>query len=419
NTIQKSLENIGIQNIKRGSRFDFEGDIVIYCNNDVNERENLLECMDFSQNKIFIFVGNKESLGIISPIIKNLDDWKEFENILEIGADNIKENTTFTSNSILSSMLSFEIIKYVTNCLQSDLINAAYILNTDTLKGNFVQVKKKIDLKQDFIETFKQSSGGNGLYINKIGRGSRKQIPLSQWEVELDKLGDMNSEKIKVVSFGDTHQEARFNTYYKTIEHLIINGEFNLEESYSFKNLDTITLAIDEQFKRKLTISCDIDKELAIRKAILKAILKREINVIDNYQELSPLKISDYIDNKNIQYYCKLINILKAKIELRFKKLVEGLFLVVVSDNSYRGVSIGFNLNTALENALRQFINNLQNSIYTINIEDVIFKRINDWDDECIREFLTDEKLEVFICSIQNNVISAEISIVGAILIES
>ncbi|WP_436678388.1 hypothetical protein [Bacillus cereus] len=417
NTIQKSLENIGIQNIKRGSRFDFEGDIVIYCNNDVNERENLLECMDFSQNKIFIFVGNKESLGIISPIIKNLDDWKEFENILEIGADNIKENTTFTSNSILSSMLSFEIIKYVTNCLQSDLINAAYILNTDTLKGNFVQVKKKIDLKQDFIETFKQSSGGNGLYINKIGRGSRKQIPLSQWEVELDKLGDMNSEKIKVVSFGDTHQEARFNTYYKTIEHLIINGEFNLEESYSFKNLDTITLAIDEQFKRKLTISCDIDKELAIRKAILKAILKREINVIDNYQELSPLKISDYIDNKNIQYYCKLINILKAKIELRFKKLVEGLFLVVVSDNSYRGVSIGFNLNTALENALRQFINNLQNSIYTINIEDVIFKRINDWDDECIREFLTDEKLEVFICSIQNNVISAEISIVGAILI--
>ncbi|MEK4899044.1 MULTISPECIES: hypothetical protein [Bacillus] len=235
----------------------------------------------------------------------------------------------------------------------------------------------------------------------------------------MDKLGDMNSEKIKVVSFGDTHQEARFNTYYKTIEHLIINGEFNLEESYSFKNLDTITLAIDEQFKRKLTISCDIDKELAIRKAILKAILKREINVIDNYQELSPLKISDYIDNKNIQYYCKLINILKAKIELRFKKLVEGLFLVVVSDNSYRGVSIGFNLNTALENALRQFINNLQNSIYTINIEDVIFKRINDWDDECIREFLTDEKLEVFICSIQNNVISAEISIVGAILIES
>ena len=41
-------------------------------------------------------------------------------------------------------MLSFEIIKYVTNCLQSDLINAAYILNTDTLKGNFVQVKNRL-----------------------------------------------------------------------------------------------------------------------------------------------------------------------------------------------------------------------------------------------------------------------------------
>lgn len=41
------------------------------------------------------------------------------------------------------------------------------------------------------------------------------------------------------------------------------------------------------------------------------------------------------------------------KIELCFKKLVEGLFLVVVSDNSYRGVSIGFNLNIVLENVFR------------------------------------------------------------------
>ncbi|MGV7002167.1 hypothetical protein ACWA2C_26315 [Priestia megaterium] len=411
--IESSLKNMGAKEIQLiGNNYNnVEMDMVILCESDL-DIETIKNIID--NNKLtVVIIGYKDNTAIISPFIQSTAKLSDFQSKFNHLNENHHTDITFTNSSILSNLLSFEIFKHVTKCLQPNLLENAYLLNMTTLHGEFVELKKKVNINVDFIKSFDSLCTEDGYEVSKIHRGNFKQLPLCKWEVRLKNKYSSSLPVINISSFGINHEEARFNTYYKVLEKLFQRDRTQFQ---NFKIFKDNSLPIDFKISDEaIFISCDINELIAKRKAILKAILSHQI---ENKKDRLLLNIDELIsEDRTIYYYCKFLRILKKEFTVYAYKIVDDFFLIEVTNGEFRGTSLGFNEKASLENALMSFLLNIQcNRKHEVEIEDVLFRNLEGWKDEIIVRFLKKNNLELLVSDIKNKGISLDVSSVGVIL---
>ncbi|MEK5295754.1 hypothetical protein [Bacillus sp. FSL R5-0659] len=425
NMIQKSLQNMGSKNIVTyKSIYDLkvstDKKIIVFINMNISELEEIYS-KSFPEID-FLIINNMKHEGIISPFITCEDDWLAFKETFLLPYNQLNMcSANFTVNSLLSSVISFEIFKYVTNGVDSALKENAFVLNYNKLQGDYFKLnslsKRKDNQNFDFIQNFESFESKYGSPIIEIGRGDNPQIPFSNWEVI---IRNNKLLKEKVVEFGDDHSEARLNVYYKALEKLV-SQDLNLKVSLvslrdSQKVINTSLNRVSN--KDELTISVNDNKEVANKVGLLKILLKYIINnYIPNRNE-TKIEINEYLDDEDIAYFYNICIQQDINIDLYYHQLNENLFCVKCSDSNFTGFGLSFQITTALKNAIRTFIIQHQKNTESYSISNLNFKFTGEWDNETILKFLRQQGIDILSFEIKDNFTFSKVSIMGHILQE-
>lgn len=424
--IQKSLQNMGSKNIVTHKninelKISTDNKIIVLINLNICELEEI--CSKHLSGSEFLIINSMKQDGIISPFITREDDWVAFKESFLASYHQLNMcPVNFTVSSILSSVISFEIFKYVNNGVGSALQENAFVLDHEKLQGNYFKAnslsKRKENQNFSFLQKFESFESKYGSPIIEIGRGDKIQIPFSRWEVVI-----RNSESMEetVVDFGDNHSEARLNVYYKTLEKLVsqdLDLKTNLVNLRNRKEIINRPLNRFRVNNNEITISVNENKKIAKKVGIMKTILKYIVKHYIPYRNETNIKIKDYLNDRDISYLYNICVQQNIYIELSYYQLNENLFCVQCTDLKFKGFGLACQITVALKNAVRSLIIQNQKNAEDYSISYFNFKYLGECEDETILKFLKQQGIDILSFEINDNILFSRIPIMGFILEE-
>jgi putative thiazole-containing bacteriocin maturation protein len=312
--------------------------------------------------------------------------WRSIHQNELVNKDKLQPFSSVAS-AMLANVVVFELFKEVTKTNQSEKMNQFFLINQETLEGNwhtflphpFVTDGVKVEIIQDFDQRVEQSSAKSGeqsnlfLYLGELtsetsgifhiwDEGDLKQLPLAQCRIQV--VNPLSEGPVSLlpsnICTALTHEEARREAALIGIE------MYSLQLARVLvKNKVSIPPNIDKSLvEEQTTIGIGTGETFAecicrgLQKYLSEELSKQQINVTNPHTQLELSAIED----KQCQYYVKALNIMHGKTVIALDNDIFGFPIVYVCTNDKWYRSVGLNKTLALREALQQALMESQNN---------------------------------------------------------
>ncbi|WP_462412890.1 putative thiazole-containing bacteriocin maturation protein [Neobacillus sp. Marseille-QA0830] len=361
-------------------------DWILYVSQDgnVNELRSLNQvCKD--EKKAFLPAICLDKVGLAGPLTHPDTDgcfesaWRRIHQS-SLKSDEQPQKFSPTAGAILANVSVFELFKRATGIAGSEQSNQIYLLNLDTLEGDWLSfithpsvISKSVkpELVENLDARLKQDSGRDeqqGWLLEYFSRLTSKeigifhtweeqdlsQLPLSQCCVQVvNPASDGPAELLpKVICSGMTHEEARRNAGLKGIEMYV-------DKLIQSLNQDT---RVDEML---LEGFMGIGSGESIVEAVcrgMQACLEKELKNQKGDRRNTVFRVPiEAIEDKKCRFYLNALTTLSGPPVIGLKEEVLGFPVVGVKSKRHWYTGAGLNITLALQNALQQALLDAQN----------------------------------------------------------
>ncbi|MEH7464307.1 putative thiazole-containing bacteriocin maturation protein [Bacillus thuringiensis] len=374
-----AIEEIFLQKEKRNSLKDavqpFQAILYISQGADIEELK-ILHAICKEEKKIFIPAISMQGVGLAGPLVHPENDacWESAWRRLHKSAfSKTSGEHTFssTTEAMLANVIVFELFKKVTDITKHTQTNQFFLLNSETLEGNWhsflphplVTEKMEIRWVQDFHTRNKQRSSENEwnestLNLNSLvskeagifhiwEAGDLKQLPLAQCRIQtVDPLSEGPAELLPhMICTGLTHMEARYEAGLAGVETYISRIASSMlsehEQFIGFGAGDTIAECVSRGLQKCL------DEEFRKRQ------IKQKISV-------STLKL-DEVEDERCSFYLQALTTMQGTPTIALGEDVFNFPVIWIHTNNRWYGSVGLNKTIALRKALQQALTEAQN----------------------------------------------------------
>ncbi|HDX9577335.1 TPA: putative thiazole-containing bacteriocin maturation protein [Bacillus pseudomycoides] len=376
---EAAIEEVFLQNEKRNALKDalqpFQAILYVSQGEDIEELK-ALHAICKEEKKIFIPAIFKQGIGLAGPLVHPENDacWESaWRRIHKSAFSKTSGEHTFssTTEAMLANVIVFELFKKVTGVTNETKTNQLFLLNSETLEGNWhsffphplVTEKMEIEWVQDFNTRIKQNSNKNewneydlnlnSLVSKEVGifhiweAGNLKQLPLAQCRIQtVDPLSEGPADLLPdMICAGLTHMEARYESGLSGVETYIARiVRSKLSEHEDFIGIGTGE-TIAECVSRGLQ-KC-LDEEFRKRQ------LQQKIAV-------SPLQL-DVVEDEHCRFYLKSITTMQGTPTIALGEDIFNFPVIWIRTNNRWYGSVGLNKTMALRKALQQALIEVQN----------------------------------------------------------
>jgi putative thiazole-containing bacteriocin maturation protein len=289
-----------------------------------------------------------------------------------------------TAGALLANVIVFELLKTVTGVTESELKNKFFLLDLETLEGNWhsfmphplVTGRAAAEWVRDFDLLLERSSGRrdlNGLlsYFSRLTsaesgifhiweEGDLKQLPLAQCRVQsADPLSEGPAELLpEIVSTGLTHEEARreaglagIEAYVSRMAGLLVKMLPPQQEAEGSRVEPQEFVGVGAGETVAEGICRGLQKCLAEELGKLQA---------DRKHLVSRVQLSD-IQDERCRFYLQSLTTMQGTPVIGLGEEVSGFPVVWVGTCGRWYGSVGLNVTMALRKALQQALMNAQN----------------------------------------------------------
>ena len=289
-----------------------------------------------------------------------------------------------TAGAMLANVIVFELFKKVTRISESEQNNQFFLLDLDTLEGNWhsffphplVTGRATAEWVQDFDLRIKQSSSSGEqsvllLYFSQLtsaesgifhilGEEDLKQLPLAQCRVQaVDPLSEGPAELLPSIDCTElTHEKARkeaglagIEAYVSRMVDLIVTNlppQQKVEESI-VESEEFVCVGAGETFAEGVC--------RGLQKCLTEELSKQ---LVDQKNVVSRVQLSD-VEDERCQYYLQALTTMQGAPIIGLGKEVSGFPVVWVGTNDRWFGSVGLNITMALQKALQQALMNGKN----------------------------------------------------------
>ncbi|PEA53947.1 putative thiazole-containing bacteriocin maturation protein [Bacillus pseudomycoides] len=374
-----AIEEIFLQKEKRNGLKDavqpFQAILYISQGEDIEELK-ILHAICKKEKKIFIPAISKQGFGLAGPLVHPENDacWESAWRRLHKSAfSKTSGEHTFssTTEAMLANVIVFELFKKVTDITKHTQTNQFFLLNSETLEGNWhsflphplVTEKMEIRWVQDFNTRNKQRSSENEwnestLNLNSLvskeagifhvwEAGDLKQLPLAQCRIQtVDPLSEGPAELLPdMICTGLTHMEARYEAGLAGVETYISRIASSMlsehEQFIGFGAGDTIAECVSRGLQKCL------DEEFRKRQ------IKQKIAV-------STLKL-DEVEDERCSFYLQALTTMQGTPTIALGEAIFNFPVIWINTNNRWYGNVGLNKTIALRKALQQALTEAQN----------------------------------------------------------
>jgi putative thiazole-containing bacteriocin maturation protein len=280
-----------------------------------------------------------------------------------------------TAGAMLANVITFELFKTVTGITESELKNKFFLLDLETLEGNWhsfmphplVTGRATAEWVQDLDLRLERSTGrseSNGLipYFSLLTsqesgifhiweEGNLKQLPLAQCRVQVaDPLSVGPAELLPdIVCTGLTHEEARREAGLTGIEAYVSRMVGLLVEDSMVEPQEIVGVGAGE------TVAEGVCRGL--QKCLAKELGKQQVN-----QKLSVSRVQlSAVEDERCLFYLQALTSMQGAPMIGLGEEVSGFPVVWVGTSDRWYGSVGLNVTMALRKALQQALPKTQN----------------------------------------------------------
>lgn len=291
---------------------------------------------------------------------------------------------TSTAGAMLANIIVFELFKNVTGITETDQKNQFFLLDLDTLEGNWntfmphplVTGCAKVEWVQDIDMQLKRSfskgePSGLLLYFSQLTSAESgvfhileeedlKQLPLAQCRVQVvDPLSEGPAELLPSIVCSElTHENARkeaglsgIEAYVSRIADLLVTSIPPQEktETCIVESGEFIGFGAGETFAEGVC--------RGLQKCLTEELSKQ---LVDQKNVVSRVQLSD-VEDERCRYFLQALTTMQGTPIIGLGKEVSGFPVVWVGTNNRWYGSVGLNTTTALQKALQQALMNREN----------------------------------------------------------
>ncbi|WP_436371920.1 putative thiazole-containing bacteriocin maturation protein [Cytobacillus sp. BC1816] len=339
------------------------------------------------KKKIFLPATIYKQAGMAGPLVHPESEvcWESAWHRVHQSAfceDKQLHTTSPTAGAMLANLIVFELFKEVTGLISAEQRNQFFLLNLETLEGNWhsclphpiLTGNTAVGWIKDVDQRMGQSSGINKtdslfLFFSQLTskesgifhtweEGDLKQLPLAQCSVQpADPLSKGPADLLPNIICTDLrHDEARREAGLTGIEAYVsrMAGQFelppNCEINGNILDLNDAGIGAGETFAEGVLRGLDkcLEEKLAKRQAVQKTI--------------SPLHLSA-VEDERCRFYLDALTTMQGAPKICQGEEVSGFPVVWVGTNDRWFGSVGFNITLALRKALQHAIIQVQNQM--------------------------------------------------------
>ncbi|MFC3884021.1 putative thiazole-containing bacteriocin maturation protein [Bacillus songklensis] len=289
-----------------------------------------------------------------------------------------------TAGAMLANVIVFELFKEVTGMTESEQKNRFFLLNLDTLEGNWhsfmphplVIGRTSAEWIEDFDVRIEQGlrRGEPGellLYFSQLTsevsgifhiweEGDLKQLPLAQCRVQaVDPLSEGPARLLPdIVCTGLTHEEARreaglagIEAYISQMVGLLVTTlpPYQEAEGSMIETQEFVGVGAGETFAEGVC--------RGLQKCLAEELSKQQV---EQKNVVSQVQLSA-VEDERCQFYLQALTTMQGAPVIGLGEEVSGFPVVWVSTNGRWYGSVGLNTTMALRNALQQALMKVQN----------------------------------------------------------
>ncbi|WP_242220424.1 putative thiazole-containing bacteriocin maturation protein [Bacillus cereus group sp. BfR-BA-01380] len=373
------IEEIFLQKEKRNVLKDavqpFQAILYVSQGEDIEELK-IIHAICKEEKKIFIPAIFKQGVGLAGPLVHPESDacWESaWRRIHKSTFSKPSGEHTFssTTEAMVANVIVFELFKKVTDVTKRTQTNQFFLLNSETLEGNWhsflphplVTENMEIEWVQDFGARIRQSSNENELSESTLNlnslvskeagifhiweAGDLKQLPLAQCRIQtVDPLSEGPAELLPdMICTGLTHMAARYEAGLAGVETYISRiASSKLSEHEQFIGIgagETIAECVSRGLQKCL------DEELHKR--------QMSQNIVVSRVEL------DAIEDESCRFYLQALTTLQGTPTIAFGEAIFDFPVIWIGTNNRWYGSVGFNKTIAMRKALQQALTEAQN----------------------------------------------------------
>lgn len=334
--ITNSLKEVGITNISKVKENipSSNESVYIFSSNEISITDKIEK---YIQNNLLpLFVINSSTSYKILYFISSKEDYNKIKNNKGLSSfQRIRESQsslTTDSNSQISAVLALELFKLITGVKKIALKNNIYLFDAHKGEGSYYPIVFESPGDDcDFFKYIDSLTNEVSGCFTSINRAEENQLPLANWTATVPVQKALYT---KVMGFGDSHEEARLNSYLAALEKRVTD-DLGLAQAHN--------------------VVCTLDDEETVPYAVLKSTLLRHL-LDESAKEYKDLQYSHCSADDFLSYYIKLINIMDENVSLSYINDINNVYIVKVKGGAYQVESAGFSLTEATVNSLRLYL---------------------------------------------------------------
>jgi putative thiazole-containing bacteriocin maturation protein len=373
-------------------------DSILYVSQDSDVEElRLLHTVCREEKKMFLPAICLKQVGLAGPLVSpdSTGCWESAWRCLHQSAlskDQPLDTFSSTAGALLANVIVFELFKKVTGVTESEQKNQFFLLDLDTLEGNWhsfmphplVTGRVTAEWVQDFdLRLEQRASRGETselfLYFSQLTseksgifhiweEGNLKQLPLAQCRVQtIDPLSEGPAELLpSIVCTGLTHQEARREAGLAGIEAYVSRMISELVTALPPQQQVDSTMVEPQEF-----IGVGAGETFAegvcrgLQKYLAEELSKQQIA---QKNSVSRVQLST-VEDERCRFYLQALTTMQGAPIIGLGEKVAGFPVVWVGTNGRWYGSVGLNITLALQKALQQALMKAQNEVDCLTIQ--------------------------------------------------
>ncbi|MBO8178591.1 MAG: putative thiazole-containing bacteriocin maturation protein [Bacillus sp. (in: Bacteria)] len=370
-------------------------DSILYVSQDRDVEElRLLHTVCREEKKMFLPAICLKQVGLAGPLVSPDSEgcWESAWRCLHQSAlskDQPLDTFSSTAGAMLANVIVFELFKKVTGVIESEQKNQFFLLDLDTLEGNWhsfmphplVTGRVTAEWVQDFdLRLEQRASRGEPselfLYFSQLTseksgifhiweEGNLKQLPLAQCRVQtIDPLSEGPAELLpSIVCTGLTHQEARREAGLAGIEAYVSRMISELvtvlppQQRTMVEPQEFIGVGAGETFAEGVC--------RGLQKYLAEELSKQQIA---QKNPVSRVQLST-VEDERCRFYLQALTTMQGAPIIGLGEKVAGFPVVWVGTNGRWYGSVGLNITLALQKALQQALMKAQNEVDCLTIQ--------------------------------------------------
>ncbi len=365
-------------------------DSILYVSQEGDVEElRVLHAVCREEKKLFLPAVCLEQVGMAGPLVHPDSEgcWESAWHRIHKSAfckDEQIHTFSSTAGAMLANVIVFELFKKVSGVTESEQNNHFYLLDLNTLEGNWcsfvphplVTGRAAAEWVQDLDLRLEQRSSkgdrsGLFLYFSQLTsaesgifhvweEGDLKQLPLAQCRVQVvNSLSEGPAELLpSIVCTELTHVEARreaglvgIEAYVSPMASLLVTSLLPLQEIGDTKveSQEFVGIGAGETFAEGIC--------RGLQKCLLEELSEQQT---DQFISVSPVHLSA-VEDERCRFYLQALTTMKGEPIIGFGKEVSGFPVVWVGTNDRWYGSVDLNMTRALRNALKQALKKEQN----------------------------------------------------------